>query len=298
MGRCQSGEIDTRVVKADFAHLPRRYPVQIVTELQRHHVTKKMKIYLISSALCLGAAAACFGTTGHECGDLGPPPSILEMPPPPMPSFLAAVLDDQLGNNESNSPHSNILIETNELEPGKPCKSMCDVDQGVGFVELPQHGPIIEGYSFWMFVSTCLLGVMLVGTIILVVIMRLKEKHWSKSDYSPEPKKSPNLYDTIDISPKTFWATLSPTGNIDTTATVRRPVHHHPQTIANPNFENGAFYPYDQQHIYQQIDTIRRIPEYQTIRPRVSSPTRIEHPNMPPLNLYRSIRRISDLESP
>jgi len=33
-----------------------------------------------------------------------------------------------------------MLMETNELEPGKPCKAMCDTDQGVGFVELPQQG--------------------------------------------------------------------------------------------------------------------------------------------------------------
>lgn len=142
-----------------------------------------------------------------------------------------------------------------------------------------------------------------VGFVTLIIIIDARfvrsKKRWNKSDFSPEPKKSPPLYDTIDISPKTFWATLSPTGNIDTTATTRRPVHHHPQTIANPNFENGAYYPYEQQHEYQQINTIRRaMPEYQTIRPHVSSPTRIEHPNMPPLNLYRSIRRISDLESP
>ncbi|KAE9523538.1 hypothetical protein AGLY_016090 [Aphis glycines] len=259
-----------------------------------------MKIYFIGSSLCIATMAACMDMTGRECGDLGPPPSILDMPPPPMPSFLAAVPSDQSGSNESNSPNKEMLMETNELEPGKPCKAMCDTDQGVGFVELPQQGPIIETYSWWMLLSTCLLGVMLVGTVILVVIVRLRDKkRWNKSDFSPEPKKSPPLYDTIDISPKTFWATLSPTGNIDTTATTRRPVHHHPQTIANPNFENGAYYPYEQQHEYQQITTIRRaMPEYQTIRPHVSSPTRIEHPNMPPLNLYRSIRRISDLESP
>ncbi|VVC45058.1 Hypothetical protein CINCED_3A023901 [Cinara cedri] len=252
--------------------------------------------------LCLMATAVyCMDSTGRECGDLGPPPSILDMPPPPMPSFLAAVLDGQPENNEMDSGTKELLMETNELDSGKPCKSMCDLDQGVGFIELPQQGPIIETYSWWMLLTTCLLVVMLIGTVILVIVIRMRDKkqRWSKSDFSPEPKKSPPLYDTIDISPKTFWATLSPTGNIDTTATTRRPVHHHPQTIANPNFENGAYYPYEQQHEYQQITTIRRtVPEYQTIRPHVSSPTRIEHPNMPPLNLYRSIRRISDLESP
>jgi len=62
------------------------------------------------------------------------------MPPPPMPSFLAAVLNDQSGSNESNPPNKEMLMETNELEPGKPCKAMCDTDQGVGFVELPQQG--------------------------------------------------------------------------------------------------------------------------------------------------------------
>lgn len=92
--------------------------------------------YLIGSGLCLVTAVTCMDATGRECGDLGPPPSILDMPPPPMPSFLTAVLNDQSGSNESKE----LLMETNELEPGKPCKSMCDTDQGVGFVELPQQG--------------------------------------------------------------------------------------------------------------------------------------------------------------
>lgn len=99
-----------------------------------------MKIYLIGSGLCLATVVTCMDSTGRECGDLGPPPSILDMPPPPMPSFLTAVLDDQPGSNESNSPNKDLLMETNELEPGKPCKAMCDTDQGVGFVELPQQG--------------------------------------------------------------------------------------------------------------------------------------------------------------
>lgn len=99
-----------------------------------------MRIYLIGSGLCIATVAACMDATGRECGDLGPPPSILDMPPPPMPSFLAAVLNDQSGSNESNSPNKDMLMETNELEPGKPCKAMCDTDQGVGFVELPQQG--------------------------------------------------------------------------------------------------------------------------------------------------------------
>lgn len=161
---------------------------------------------------------------------------------------------------------------------------------------------------FFFFFKTPLIRIKIQRRLYFEYVVNVRfacsKKRWSKSDFSPEPKKSPPLYDTIDVSPKTFWATLSPTGNIDTTATCRRPVHHHPQTIANPNFENGAYYPYEQQHHeYQQITTFRRppptpMPEYQTIRPHVSSPTRIEHPNMPPLNLYRSIRRISDLESP
>lgn len=100
-----------------------------------------MKILnFLGSNLYLAMVVTCMDATGRECGDLGPPPSILDMPPPPMPSFLAHVLDDQSGSNESNSPNKVLLMETNELDSGKPCKSMCDTDQGVGFVELPQQG--------------------------------------------------------------------------------------------------------------------------------------------------------------
>lgn len=97
---------------------------------------------LIGSGLCLATAATCMDGTGRECVDLGPPPSILDMPPPPMPSFLAHIVDNDpsSGSNGSNSPNKELLMETNELDPGKPCKSMCDTDQGVGFVELPQQG--------------------------------------------------------------------------------------------------------------------------------------------------------------
>lgn len=41
--------------------------------------------------------------------------------------------------------------------------------------EFVHLGPIIETYSWWMLLSTCLLGVMLVGTVVLVVIVRMRE---------------------------------------------------------------------------------------------------------------------------
>lgn len=76
-------------------------------------------------------------TMGRDCGDLGPPPSILDMPPPPMPSYLIPVLAHKPGNNDSDNE---LLMATNQLEPGKPCKSICETDHGVGFVEMPQKG--------------------------------------------------------------------------------------------------------------------------------------------------------------
>lgn len=106
------------------------------------HVIVMRTNFIGSCFLCLLATAVvCMDSTGRECGDLGPPPSILDMPPPPMPSFLAAVLEEQSdSNDEMDQSNKELLMETNELDSGKPCKSMCDLDQGVGFVELPQQG--------------------------------------------------------------------------------------------------------------------------------------------------------------
>lgn len=60
---------------------------------------------------------------------------------------------------------------------------------------------------------------------------------------------------------RVLWATLTPRGTTRTVAAA------HLTTFDNTGFTD----------------------EY---RPRVSSPTRIEHPNLPPLNLHRTIRRI------
>lgn len=100
--------------------------------------------FMGSCFLCLTAAttfAVSMDSTGRECGDLGPPPSILDMPPPPMPSFLAAVLDEQSDSAVTDSAKDKeLLMDARESNTGKPCKPMCDLDQGVGFVELPQQG--------------------------------------------------------------------------------------------------------------------------------------------------------------
>lgn len=72
---------------------------------------------------------------------------------------------------------------------------------------------------------------------------------------------------------RVLWATLTPRGTT-----------HHFTTTAPPlkSFENSAFIDPD---------------EYLKMRPRVSPPTRIEHPNLPPLNLHRTLRR-SNTDSP
>lgn len=110
-----------------------------------------MGIHFIGCFLCLiVTAVVCMDSTGRECGDLGPPPSILDMPPPPMPSFLTAVLDGQPDSDEMDSANKELLMDTNELDSGKPCKSMCDLDQGVGFVELPQQGLCLYRITFYL----------------------------------------------------------------------------------------------------------------------------------------------------
>lgn len=63
---------------------------------------------------------------------------------------------------------------------------------------------------------------------------------------------------------RAIWATLTPRG----TTTMVAPMN---------SFENSAY-----------------LDAEETIKPRVSCPTRIEHPNLPPLNLHRSLRRTKE----
>lgn len=87
----------------------------------------------------------------------------------------------------------------------------------------------------------------------------------------PEPTKGCEvLYPGTVPDSRLLWATLTPRGT-----THHLTVPSAPPTPAK-SFDNSGFVDPD---------------DYLRLRPRVSPPTRIEHPNLPPLNLHRTLRR-------
>ncbi|KAF6205832.1 hypothetical protein GE061_020006 [Apolygus lucorum] len=188
--------------------------------------------------------------------ELGPPPdTILTLPPPPLPSFLQVT-----SSNLSNCSHN-------------VCEWAGAPPTGVHFVELSPPGVDGELDDTWLFVLiSCSIGVLLLGSLLALLLLKCREERNSKTipvrlESSLEVKKSCEAVMYPGDSSRVLWATLTPRGTTRTVASAQG-------TLAT-TFDNTGF-----------SDN----PEY---RPRVSSPTRIEHPNLPPLNLpsHRTLKR-------
>ncbi|XP_073995484.1 uncharacterized protein isoform X2 [Rhodnius prolixus] len=130
---------------------------------------------------------------------------------------------------------------------------------------------LLEGGSLvddtWLLVLiSCSVGVLMLGSLLALLLLKCREERGSKT----VPVRVEGLTGPVKKSceavlypgdSRVLWATLTPRGTTRTVAAA------HLTTFDNTGFTD----------------------EY---RPRVSSPTRIEHPNLPPLNLHRTIRRI------
>ncbi|XP_014282012.1 uncharacterized protein [Halyomorpha halys] len=139
-----------------------------------------------------------------------------------------------------------------------PCNALCDSHlHGVHFVELPSHALSGSGAidDTWLLVLvTCSVGVLLLGFLLALLLLKCREERVGKT--VPLRMESTKKSCEAVLYPgdsRVIWATLTPRGT--------------PRTEV---FENSGF---------------------EDLRPRVSSPTRIEHPNLPPLNLHPTLKR-------
>ncbi|KAK9498574.1 hypothetical protein O3M35_003175 [Rhynocoris fuscipes] len=129
---------------------------------------------------------------------------------------------------------------------------------------------LFEGGSLvddtWLLVLiSCSVGVLLLGSLLALLLLKCREERGSKT----VPVRVEGLTGPVKKSceavlyggdSRVLWATLTPRG------TTRTITAAHLTTFDNTGFTDDY-------------------------RPRVSSPTRIEHPNLPPLNLHRTLRR-------
>ncbi|XP_054271930.1 uncharacterized protein LOC128992396 isoform X2 [Macrosteles quadrilineatus] len=216
--------------------------------------------------------------TCTECQDLGPPPnSILAIPPPPLPGFL---LRPPTPDNHTPS-----------------CGALCDWNPGhAEFVELlvpeaadssetheppsgTQLGAPTDDTWFLVLVTSCV-GVLVLSFLLTLFLLRLKQDRSSKVSLSLDPGvKSCEavLYPGSVGDSRVLWTTLTPRGPATTLAPTQG------TTTPSRSFDNSGYIDPD---------------DYLRLRPRVSSPTRIEHPNLPPLNLHRALRRESSDTAP
>ncbi|BES93174.1 Hypothetical protein NTJ_05980 [Nesidiocoris tenuis] len=195
--------------------------------------------------------------------ELGPPPdTILTLPPPPLPSFLQVS-----ASNLSNC--SNNLCDW----AGAP-------QTGVQFIELAPPGLEGELDDTWLFVLiSCSIGVLLLGSMLALLLLKCREERNAKTvpvrmETTMEVKKSCEAVMYPGDSSRVLWATLTPRGTTRAVAAATT-TSSQVDAMAATTFDNTGF-----------ADN----PDY---RPRVSSPTRIEHPNLPPLNLpsHRTLKR-------
>ncbi|XP_046670665.1 uncharacterized protein LOC124360803 isoform X2 [Homalodisca vitripennis] len=194
--------------------------------------------------------------TCAECLDLGPPPdSILAIPPPPLPNFLL-----RAPANHTTS-----------------CGAVCDwTSTHAEFIELPVYDVPMGNAWLFLLVTSCV-GVLVIGSLFALFLFGLKQyfrERGAKVTQPPDHGRACEavLYPGTVPDSRVLWATLTPRGT----------AHHvapPPPKPPHRSFDNSGYIDPD---------------DYLRVRPRVSSPTRIEHPNLPPLNLHRSFRRESD----
>ncbi|CAG9562511.1 unnamed protein product [Danaus chrysippus] len=239
---------------------------------------------------------------GAECLSLGPPPdSIVHMPPPPLPAFLANIANLTPPCRAAKCPpvHN---TEDNALFPG------------VEYHELPRHEPAGNDDTWFLVLITCCVAVLCIAALLALFLLKCREGRGCKAGAT----KAPTLYGTA-LDSRVLWAALTPRGTrhfvADTYPHDETEDHHYecveplyklaPPDLAitrhfNVEYEDPALIESYDRTDYFRGETIRR-----GNRPLVSSPTRIERPNLPPLNLQpRTLRcaphsrRVSDANNP
>ncbi|XP_045769416.1 uncharacterized protein LOC123870239 isoform X1 [Maniola jurtina] len=256
---------------------------------------------------------------GAECLSLGPPPdSIMHMPPPPLPAFLANIanLTPPCRASKCPPPHN---TEENALFPG------------VEYHELPRHEPAATDDTWFLVLITCCIAVLCIAALLALFLLKCREYDLFKArggckSGTGKASGSNALYGSAALDSRVLWAALTPRGTrhfvADTYPHDETEDHHYecvepplyklgpPDDLAitrhfNVEYEDPApliesYSDRTEEYFRNGMDTLRR-----GNRPLVSSPTRIERPNLPPLNLQpRTLRRaphsrrVSDANNP
>ncbi|KAJ2951236.1 hypothetical protein O0L34_g5638 [Tuta absoluta] len=251
---------------------------------------------------------------GAECMSLGPPPdSILHMPPPPLPAFLANAANLTPPCRASKCP-TIANREENVLFPG------------VEYHELPRHEPAANDDTWFLVLITCCIAVLCVAALLALFLLRCRESRSGCKSSTSKAGGSNALYGGTAIDSRVLWAALTPRGTrhfvADTYPHDETEDHHYecvepplyklgpPEDLTitrhfNVEYEDPAplienYADRTEEYFRAGMETLRRG------RPLVSSPTRIERPNLPPLNLQptRTLRRaphsrrVSDANNP
>ncbi|KAL0275456.1 UNVERIFIED_CONTAM: hypothetical protein PYX00_003294 [Menopon gallinae] len=249
-----------------------------------------------------------FGILNNDCPEcleeFGPPPDfILSIPPPPIPYFVH--LDP---SNETSSCHSQCVWAFQST--------------GVEFVELPRHGHSSDDTWLLILGASCI-GVLLLGGLLAFILLKCRSKLANKNSIQlastiVKAKGCESVLYPYPAAPppdgRILWATLTPRGTTHHYTTSPHPHITIPSysspckpTLPPPDppisFDNTGFVDSDSQTPLMESYQLSELVESDAVsnsstlkkspRPRVSSPTRIEHPNLPPLNLHphRSMRR-------
>lgn len=243
------------------------------------------------------------GTDCQDClQECGPPPDdILRIPPPPLPYFI------QLDHNSSLCNNQCIWA------PQFP---------GVEFIELTHHGSNSDETWFFILGASCA-GVLILGGLVTLLLVKFRSKIISKSSVQAAATivTSKGCESVLYPFPagaaresRVLWATLTPSGTTHhyTTSGSHPDVGQHYSGLCKPTlpppdppitFDNTGFVDSDSQtplmesyqlnELVDSDNTSNSSTLKKSQRLRVSSPTRIENPNLPPLNLHphRTIRR-------
>lgn len=109
-----------------------------------------------------------------DCVNVQPPDAILNIPPPPLPSFLLPKSSDLLlpGNN-----HSSPCFAAYMCEP-----SLSGQSDHIEFIELPRNANIGIDEP-WFFVLMCIVcAVLFIGTILAIILLKCRDNNCSYHD--------------------------------------------------------------------------------------------------------------------
>lgn len=259
---------------------------------------------------------------GAECLSIGPPPDfILYMPPPPLPATI-------LANVANLTPPCRVI-----KCPPLPNSEDNGLFPGVEYHELPRHEPASNDDTWFLVLITCCIAVLCIAALLALFLLKCRDTNilcifrargGCKSG-TAKTSGSNALYGGAAIDSRVLWAALTPRGTrhfvADTYPHDETEDHHYecvepplyklgpPEDLTitrhfNVEYEDPAplienYNERTEEYFRNGIETLRRT------RPLVSSPTRIERPNLPPLNLQpRTLRRaphsrrVSDANNP